>query len=105
MIGIWADTLTMRSLVISAIVLMFFIPVCVSEANLEVLEAIRLRKEISGEAWLALRVVLLILFALTLRLRPALGTFDLVWLVGGCALLFGFFEIMLGREVRFMQYA
>jgi uncharacterized membrane protein HdeD (DUF308 family) len=103
-IRIWADTVTMRSLVISAIVLIFFIWVCVSDGNLEV-EAIRLRKEISGEVWLALSGVVLILFALILRLRPVLGTFDLVWMVGGCALLFRLFETMMGREVRFMQHA
>ena len=105
-IGIWAGTVTMRSPLISTIVLIFFIWVwALATGILRIFEAIRLRKEISGEVWLALSGVVLILFAFMLRLRPVLGTFDLAWVIGGCALLFGLFEIMLGRELRSMQHA
>ena len=87
-------------------VLIFFIWVwALVTGILRIFEAIRLRKEISGEVWLALSGVVLVLFAFMLRLRPTLGGFDLAWVIGATALLFGLFEIMLGRELRSMQHA
>jgi uncharacterized membrane protein HdeD (DUF308 family) len=90
----------------TAMVLMFFIWVwALATGILRICEAIRLRKEISGEVWLALSGVILIVFAFMLRLRPVLVSFDVAWAIGACALLFGLFEILLGRELRSMQHA
>ena len=105
-IGIWAGLVTLRSPLTTAVVLIFFIWVwALVTGILRIFEAIRLRKEISGEVWLALSGVVLVLFAFMLRLRPTLGGFDLAWVIGATALLFGLFEIMLGRELRSMQHA
>jgi uncharacterized membrane protein HdeD (DUF308 family) len=105
-IGIWAGLVTLRSPLTTAMVLIFFIWVwALVTGILRIFEAIRLRREITGEVWLALSGVVLILFAFMLRLRPVQGAFDLAWVIGACALLFGLFEIMLGRELRSMQHA
>lgn len=105
-IGIWAGVVTLRSPLTTAMVLIFFIWVwALVTGILRIVEAMRLRKEITGEVWLALSGVVLILFALMVRLRVVLSAFDLAWVIGACALLFGLFEIMLGRELRSMQHA
>lgn len=105
-IGIWAGIVTIRSPLMTAMVLMFFVWVwALATGILRICEAIRLRKEISGEVWLALSGVILIVFAFMLRLRPVLLSFDVAWAIGACALPFGLFEILLGRELRSMQHA
>jgi uncharacterized membrane protein HdeD (DUF308 family) len=105
-IGICAGLVTLRSPLLTAIVLTFFVWAwALVTGVLRIFEAIRLRKEISGEVWLALSGVVLILFAFMLRLRPVLGAFDLAWVIGAGALLFGLLEIMLGRELRSVQHA
>jgi len=72
---------------------------------LRIAAAIRLRKEISGEVWLALSGVLAVLFALMLVMRPVVGVLGLVWLIAGYALVLGVFEIMLGVELRSLRTA
>jgi uncharacterized membrane protein HdeD (DUF308 family) len=105
-IGIVAGVVTLRSPLLTAILLIFFMWAwALVTGILRIFEAIRLRKEISGEVWLALSGVVLIVFAFMLRLRPVLGDFDLAWVIGAGALLFGLLEIMLGRELRSVQHA
>lgn len=105
-VGILAGVMTLRRPVTTALVLIFFIWAwALATGILRIFEAIRLRKEISGEIWLALSGVVLVAFACMLRLRPVAGTFDLSWVIAACALLFGLLEIMPGQELRSMQQA
>jgi uncharacterized membrane protein HdeD (DUF308 family) len=105
-IGIWAGMVTLRAPSTTAMVLIFFVWAwAMATGILRIVEAIRLRKEISGEIWLALSGVVLILFGFMLRLRPVMAVIDLAWVIAACALLFGLFEIMLGRELRSVQHA
>lgn len=66
----------------------------------EIVMAIRLRDEISGEVWLALAGVASILFGIVLFLFPAAGALSLVWLIGSFAIAFGAFMILLGWRLR-----
>ena len=105
-IGIWAGMVTLRAPSTTAMVLIFFVWAwAMATGILRIVEAIRLRKENSGEIWLALSGVVLILFGFMLRLRPVVAVIDLAWVIAACALLFGLFEIMLGRELRSLQHA
>jgi uncharacterized membrane protein HdeD (DUF308 family) len=100
-VGIWAGIVTLRAPAITAVVLVFFMSIwAMASGFLRIVTAIRLRKEISGEVWLALSGVLSILFALMLMLRPALGAVGLVWVIAGYALAMGVLLIMLGVELR-----
>lgn len=67
---------------------------------LEVIAAVRLRKEIDGEWLLGLAGVLSIVFGVLLVARPAAGLLALVWLVGIYAILAGILYIALGLRLR-----
>ena len=62
--------------------------------------AIRLRRVLEGEVWLALAGVASILFGGLILLFPAAGALSLVWLLGSFAIAFGAFLIMLGWRLR-----
>jgi uncharacterized membrane protein HdeD (DUF308 family) len=101
MIGIWAGVVTLRAPEITAVTLVFFISIwAMATGFLRIAAARRLRQEISGELWLVLSGVLSVLFAVMLMLRPDVGPIGLVWVIAGYALVLGFFEIMLGVELR-----
>jgi uncharacterized membrane protein HdeD (DUF308 family) len=105
-VGIWAGVVTLRAPALSAVVLVSFISIwAMATGFLRIAAAVRLRKEISGEVWLALSGVLSVLFALMLMLRPAVGALALVWVIAGYALMLGVFEIILGVELRAVRTA
>src|SRR5215467_1831080 len=100
-VGLWAGIVTLRSPSTTAMVLIFFIWVwAIATGILRIVEAIRLRKEISGEIWLALSGVVTVIFGILLILRPIVGVVALAWVIAGYALLLGLFEILLGCELR-----
>jgi uncharacterized membrane protein HdeD (DUF308 family) len=103
-VGIWAGVVTLRAPALTALALLLLISFwAMATGFLRIVAAIRLRKEISGELWLALSGVLSILFALVLMMQPGIGALGLVWVIGGYALILGVFEIMLGFELRSMR--
>ena len=105
-VGIWAGVVTLRTPSTTAMVLIFFVWVwAIATGILRIVEAIRLRKEISGEVWLALSGVVTVLFGVVLMLRPLAGVIALTWVIAGYALIFGLFEIMLGWELRALRQA
>ena len=105
-IGIWAGVITLRAPGVTAAVLVFFISIwAMATGFLRIVEAIRLRKQISGEMWLALSGVLSILFALMLMIRPIAGALSLVWILAAYALILGLLLIFLGVELKQVQAA
>jgi uncharacterized membrane protein HdeD (DUF308 family) len=86
---------------IAAITLVFLIAGwAVMTGILQLIAAIRLRKEIEGEFWLGLTGVLSILFGLLLVFRPGVGLVTVAWLIGGYALVFGIFLIALAFRIK-----
>ena len=103
-VGIWAGIVTLRAPQLTAIALLLLISFwAMATGFLRIAAAVRLRKEISGERWMALSGVLSILFALILMMQPGIGALGLVWVIGGYALILGVFEIMLGVELRSLR--
>jgi uncharacterized membrane protein HdeD (DUF308 family) len=66
----------------------------------EIVMAVRLRRQISGEFWLGLAGVASIMFGVVLVLFPGAGALSLVWLIGSFALVFGIFLVILGWRLR-----
>jgi uncharacterized membrane protein HdeD (DUF308 family) len=66
----------------------------------QVIAAIRLRREIEGELWMALGGVLAILFGLYIVVFPGAGLLSLIWLVGIFAVVFGIASLVLAWRLR-----
>jgi uncharacterized membrane protein HdeD (DUF308 family) len=66
----------------------------------EIVAAIRLRKEISGEWLLVVAGIASILFGIALLLNPLIGALVLVWWIGGFTFAFGILLIVLGFRMR-----
>jgi uncharacterized membrane protein HdeD (DUF308 family) len=100
-VGISVGFVTLRTPGITAIVLIFFIAVwALATGVLRIVEAVRLRREISGGVWLALGGVASVIFALLVMLRPLAGALRMARLIGVYALILGTTEIILAFKLR-----
>jgi uncharacterized membrane protein HdeD (DUF308 family) len=101
LIGLGAAFVTLTTPALTAVALVFFIAIwALATGVLKIIEAIRLRKEISGEFWLALSGLASVAFAFLVMLRPAAGALALVWLIGWYALFMGTMLIILSFKLR-----
>lgn len=103
-VGIWAGIVTLRAPAVTAVVLVLFVSIwAMATGFLRIVAAVHLRKQITGEVWLALSGVLSVLFALMLMVHPAVGMLALIWVIAGYALAMGVILIMLGIELRTLR--
>ena len=101
LVAIGVGIITLRTPAITAILLVFLIAAwALITGVLKIIEAVRLRREIPGEAWLMLGGVASVLFALVVMVRPLAGALAMVRLIGAFALILGMSEIMLSFKVR-----
>jgi uncharacterized membrane protein HdeD (DUF308 family) len=104
LIGLGAGFVTLRAPAITAVALIFFIAIwALATGVLRIVEAIRLRKEISGEFWLAFSGILSVLFAFLVMLRPAAGALAMAWVIGWYALFMGAMLVMLSFKLRSLR--
>jgi uncharacterized membrane protein HdeD (DUF308 family) len=90
---VWPET--------AAVALLFVIAAwAIITGVLEIIAAVRLRREIDNEWLLGIAGVLSILFGLALVLFPGAGLLTLVFLIGGYAIVFGVLMIALGLRLR-----
>src|SRR3954453_20257347 len=86
---------------VTALVLLYFIASWALVTGVfEILAAIRLRQEITGEWLLGLTGVLSVVFGLLLIIFPGAGALTGVWLMGGSALVFGVVLVGLALRLR-----
>ncbi|MGE5248716.1 MAG: HdeD family acid-resistance protein [Bacteroidota bacterium] len=67
---------------------------------MEIVAAVRLRKEIEGELLLMLSGLLSVVFGVFAMLRPAAGVLAITWVIASYAILFGILLIILGFRLR-----
>lgn len=67
---------------------------------LQIIAAIRLRKEIKGEFWLALAGALSIVFAVLILIAPGAGALAIIWLISAYALVYGVSLVILGFKLK-----
>jgi uncharacterized membrane protein HdeD (DUF308 family) len=86
---------------ITALVLLFLIAAwAIVTGMFEIVEAIRLRREIQGEWMLGLAGLLSVLFGVALVIRPGAGALAVIWLIGAYSIAFGALFIALGFRLR-----
>jgi uncharacterized membrane protein HdeD (DUF308 family) len=92
---------------VTALALVFFIAGwAIATGVLEIVVAIRLRREIEGEWLLILGGLVSVLLGILLMLRPGVGALALVWLIGMYAIIFGLVLVILAFKTRsFRKFA
>jgi len=100
-VGIIAGVIALLFPVYAAEALVLIIGVwAIITGILEIVAAIRLREQITGELWMGLAGLASILYGVVLFLFPGAGVLSLVWLIGGFAIVFGVFLVALGWRLR-----
>jgi uncharacterized membrane protein HdeD (DUF308 family) len=100
-IGIGAGLVTLLWPGITAIILLFFIAAwAIATGIMEIVGAIRLRKEIDDEWMLIASGVLSVLFGCLLAFRPATGALSLIFVIGTFAVFFGILQISFALRLR-----
>ena len=101
LLGIAAGILTFVWPGITAFVLLLFIAGwAIGTGVLEIVGAIRLRKEIENEWLLIASGVLSVIFGLILVAQPGTGALALLYVIGTFAILFGILEVWLSLRLR-----
>lgn len=86
---------------ITTLVLLFYIAAwAMVTGAMQIVAAIRLRKEITGEWWLVLGGVLSVVFGVLLLAQPGAGALALLWLIATYAVLFGALMVFLAFKMR-----
>ena len=101
LLGVGIGIMTFRAPAITTTLLLMFIAAwALATGVLEVIAAIRLRKEIEGEWWLILSGITSIVFAILLMIFPDAGALGLLWLIAIYAIVFGVTMIIAGVNLR-----
>jgi uncharacterized membrane protein HdeD (DUF308 family) len=102
LMGLWAGVMTLRSTHPAPMALVFFFWLwAIATGILRIAEAIRLRKVLPGDIWLALSGVATVFLGLMLFSRRVIGgVVGLALLIAVPAMIWGIFEILLGWELR-----
>ena len=86
---------------ITGIVLLMFIAAwAIVTGIMEIVGAVRLRKEIDDEWYLIASGVLSVLFGLLLLARPETGALSLIFVIGAFAIFFGALQVSFALRLR-----
>jgi len=101
LLGIGVGALTVFNPAVTALVLVFYIAIwAIATGVLEIVIAIRLRKEIKGEWTLVLAGLASVAFGVLIMASPGPGALAVLWLIGSYAIVFGMLLVLLAFKVR-----
>jgi uncharacterized membrane protein HdeD (DUF308 family) len=101
LLGIGVGVLTFMAPGLTALALLFYIAIwAIATGVLEIVAAIRLRKEIDNEWLLLLSGIASVAFGVLLVARPGAGALTVLWLIGAYAFVFGVLLLMLAFKTR-----
>jgi len=99
--GVMIGVLTFVSPQITALALLFYIAIwAVATGLMQIVAAVRLRKEIEGELWLGLAGLASVLFGTLLVAAPGAGALAVLWLIGSYAIVYGVILLILAMRAR-----
>jgi len=99
--GIGIGVLTFYNPQATALAVVFYVAIwAIATGLLEIVAAVRLRRQIEGEVWLGLAGIASVLFGLLLAARPGVGALTILWLIGVYAIAFGAVLVLLAFKVR-----
>jgi uncharacterized membrane protein HdeD (DUF308 family) len=101
LLGIGVGALTFVAPGITALALLFYIAIwAIATGVLEIVAAIRLRKEIDNEWLLLISGIASVAFGVLLAAQPGAGALTVLWLIGAYAVVFGVLLLMLAFKTR-----
>jgi uncharacterized membrane protein HdeD (DUF308 family) len=101
LLGIGIGIITFLAPGLTAIALVFYIAIWATATGvLEIVAAIRLRKEIKDEWMLILGGLASVVFGVLLVVQPAAGALALLWLIASFAIVFGVLLVMLALRAK-----
>jgi uncharacterized membrane protein HdeD (DUF308 family) len=101
LLGIGVGVLTFLAPALTALALLFYIAIwAIATGVLEIVAAIRLRKEIENEWMLIVAGLVSVVFGVLLMAQPAAGALALLWLIASYAIFFGVLLVILAFKVR-----
>ena len=101
LVGIGVGVLALIKPGLTALALLFYIAIwAITTGVLEIVAAVRLRKEIEGEWMLILAGFASVAFGVLLMARPGSGALAVLWLIASYAILFGLLLVVLAFKVR-----
>ena len=102
-VGIGAGIVTFVWPGLTALVLLYIIAVwALLTGVLELVAAVRLRKVIQNEWWLALSGIASVLFGVVLLAAPGAGAVAVVWLIAAYAIVFGLLNLAVALRLHGM---
>jgi uncharacterized membrane protein HdeD (DUF308 family) len=100
-VGIAAGVVTSVWPGLTALVLIYIIAVwALITGVLEILAAIRLRRVVENEWWMALGGLASLIFGVILLIAPGAGALALIWLIAAYAIIFGVLLLALAIRLR-----
>ncbi|MBR1271928.1 HdeD family acid-resistance protein [Bradyrhizobium sp. AUGA SZCCT0222] len=101
LLGIAAGLVTFMMPGLTAIVLLFFIAGwAIATGVLQIIGAVKLRKEIDNEWLLILGGIISVLFGVSMMLAPGAGALVLVWVIGAYSVVIGVIFVALALRLR-----
>lgn len=101
LVGIGVGIITLLAPGITAMALLFYIAIwAVATGVLQIIAAIRLRREISGEWLLILAGLASAVFGVLLMAQPSAGALALLWLIAAYAIVFGVIMVIVAFRAR-----
>ena len=101
LIGVGVGIMTLVAPGLTAIALLFYVAAwAIATGVLEIVAAIRLRKEMRNEWLLIVGGIVSVALGILLMARPGAGVITLVWLIGSYAVIFGLLLVILSFNVR-----
>ena len=99
--GIGVGVLTFYNPQATALAVVYYVAIwAIATGLLEIVAAIRLRKQIQGEVWLVLAGIASVAFGVLIAARPGVGAQTILWLIALYAIAFGVILLLLAFKVR-----